>query len=47
MAVVRPFRFYLNLDGLYEPGAYTLKLNDRVFPFTLRRTEGRGRSLEG
>ena len=31
--VVRPFRFYLTLDGLYTPGHYTLKVNDLVQPF--------------
>ena len=31
--VVRPFRFYLALDGLYTPGHYTLKVNDLVQPF--------------
>ncbi len=33
--VMRPFRFYLRLDGTYEPGSYTLKLNGRVFPFAV------------
>jgi hypothetical protein len=31
--VVRPFRFYLTLDGRYTPGHYTLKVNDLVQPF--------------
>ena len=31
--VVRPFRFYLMLDGAYEAGSYTLTLNDAVHPF--------------
>lgn len=33
----RPFRFYLPLEGRYEPGDYTLKLNGTVYPFTIRR----------
>ena len=31
--VVRPFRFYLPLDGRYTPGHYTLKVNGLVHPF--------------
>ncbi len=34
--VMRPYRFYLRLDGLFEEGHYTLKLNERVFPFAIR-----------
>lgn len=34
--VIRPFRFYLELDGLYGPGSYTLSLNGKVFTFTIR-----------
>ncbi|MEM6782105.1 MAG: hypothetical protein AAF624_00015 [Bacteroidota bacterium] len=37
--VVRPFRFYLPLDGRYPPGAYTLKLNDRTRPFEIAEPE--------
>lgn len=33
--VVRPYRFYYTLDGPLAPGDYTLKLNDRVHPFTV------------
>ena len=33
----RPFRFYLPLEGRYEPGDYTLTLNGTVYPFTIRR----------
>ena len=33
----RPFRFYLPLEGRYEPGDYTLKLNGTEYPFTVRR----------
>ena len=32
-AVVRPFRFYLMLDGAFEAGSYTLRLNDTPYPF--------------
>ncbi len=33
--VLRPYRFYLPLDGRYEAGPYTLKVNDVVYPFSL------------
>ena len=36
-SVIRPFRFYLTLDGLFEAGPYTLKLNGGVHPFEVRR----------
>ena len=39
--VIRPFRFYLELEGEYVPGDYTLKLNDRVYPFTVRSEANR------
>lgn len=32
-AVVRPFRFYLMLDGSYEAGSYTLRFNGDAVPF--------------
>lgn len=32
-AVVRPFRYYLVLDGAFEAGSYTLTLNDAAYPF--------------
>ncbi|MEM0963145.1 MAG: hypothetical protein AAGK21_11495, partial [Bacteroidota bacterium] len=32
-AVVRPFRFYLQLDEPFEAGAYTLRFNGSVRPF--------------
>lgn len=38
-SVVRPYRFYLMLEGAYGPGAYTLKLNGRVLPFVVRAPE--------
>ncbi|MEM1057243.1 MAG: hypothetical protein AAGI52_17125 [Bacteroidota bacterium] len=34
--VVRPFRFYLPLDGTFGPGAYTLKVNGTPLPFRVR-----------
>lgn len=40
--VVRPFRFYVLLDGEYGPGSYTLTLNDTAHPFQIfeARPEG-------
>ena len=35
-AVRRPYRFYLMLDGIYEPGHYTLTLNGKQHPFQIR-----------
>ena len=32
-AVVRPFRFYLVLDGAYPAGSYVLRLNGTTTPF--------------
>jgi len=32
-AVVRPYRFYVLLDGRFEPGPYNLKLNGQSHPF--------------
>ena len=32
-AVVRPFRFYIPLDGGFEAGSYTLRLNGSPTPF--------------
>ncbi|MEM6327572.1 MAG: hypothetical protein AAF791_10680 [Bacteroidota bacterium] len=37
--VVRPFRFYLPLDGTFEPGSYTLKVNGAALPFRIRELE--------
>lgn len=34
--VVRPFRFYLPLDGRFESGSYTLKVNGAAYPFRIR-----------
>lgn len=37
--VMRPYRFYVRLEGTYGPGSYTLKLNDRVHPFSIQPRE--------
>lgn len=34
--VVRPFRYYLMLDGTFTPGAYTLLVNGKEYPFVVR-----------
>ena len=34
-SVVRPYRFYLLLTGEYEPGHYSLKINDVSHPFVV------------
>jgi len=34
--VIRPYRFYLKLDGTFGQGAYTLRLNDRAYNFEIR-----------
>lgn len=36
--VVRPYRFYVLLDSLFEAGSYTLTLNGRATPFQIRET---------
>lgn len=41
-SVMRPFRFYLRLEGVYEPGSYSMKLNDWVYPFSVRAPEATG-----
>lgn len=38
--VVRPFRFYLPLEGGYPPGSYTLLVNGTAYPFRIRATGG-------
>ena len=40
-AVVRPYRFYLPLDGLYDAGSYVLTLNGAPHPFQIRERAGR------
>lgn len=39
-SVVRPYRFYLTLDGLYPPGHYSLQINDRFHPMVIRSGAG-------
>ena len=34
--VTRPYRFYLSLDGAFEAGNYTLKVNGEAQPFEVR-----------
>ncbi|MEX1054746.1 MAG: hypothetical protein WED81_01870 [Rhodothermales bacterium] len=41
-SVVRPFRFYVRLEGVYEPGSYSVKLNDWVYTFSVRAPEAAG-----
>lgn len=38
-SVMRPYRFYVLLDGQYDTGNYTLKLNGRVHNFVIREPE--------
>ena len=42
--IIRPFRFYLLLDGGYAPGHYTLTLNGTAYPFRIR-SEGEAETL--
>lgn len=35
-SVVRPYRFYLALEGTYEPGHYSLRINERTHPMVIR-----------
>jgi hypothetical protein len=35
-AVIKPFRFYLLLDGAFSPGPYTLKVNGGAHPFEVK-----------
>lgn len=43
--VLRPYRFYLDLDGGFDEGSYTLKVNDQTKSFRIRKptatTDGR------
>jgi len=34
-AVLRPYRFYFQLEGMYEPGAYTMTLNGKAHSFEI------------
>lgn len=42
-AVRRPYRFYLMLEGQYEPGNYTLLVNGEEFPFEVRAPDEQAR----
>ncbi len=35
-SVLRPYRYYLDLDGSFVPGSYSLKLNDASHGFEVR-----------
>jgi hypothetical protein len=35
-SVMRPYRFYVTLEGRYDDGNYTLKLNERAHNFVIR-----------
>ncbi|MDX1438356.1 MAG: hypothetical protein R3284_00490 [Rubricoccaceae bacterium] len=37
--VLRPFRFYLPLEGTFAPGSYSLKINGASHPFRIREAE--------
>ncbi len=39
-SVVRPYRFYLTLEGVYTPGHYSLQINDRFHPMVIRGRAG-------
>ncbi len=41
-AVIRPFRFYLLLEGTYAAGHYTLNLNGGAHPFQIRAPKTKG-----
>ena len=38
-SVVRPYRFYLVLEGQYEQGHYTLKINGVAHTFVVANRE--------
>lgn len=40
--VVRPFRFYLPLEGAFEAGSYVVRVNGTAHPFRLRALEAGG-----
>lgn len=35
-SVLRPYRYYLDLDGVFTPGPYSMRLNDLSHPFVVR-----------
>ena len=42
-SVRRPYRFYMMLDGQYDVGHYTLKLNDKTVAFQIRAPQDEAR----
>lgn len=40
-SVLRPYRFYLTLEGTYSPGSYRIELNDRLHTFQIHAPEDR------
>ncbi|MDA0874993.1 MAG: hypothetical protein O3C45_08030 [Bacteroidetes bacterium] len=39
-SVLRPYRYYLDLNGRFAPGAYSLRLNDDTHAFVVREATG-------
>lgn len=35
-SVLRPYRYYMDLEGTYTPGPYSLRLNESIHPFEVR-----------
>lgn len=35
-SVLRPYRYYLDLEGTFQPGSYSLRLNDDTHAFVVR-----------
>lgn len=40
-SVLRPYRFYLTLEGTYSPGSYRISLNGGSHTFQIRSPQGR------
>lgn len=40
-SVLRPYRFYLTLEGRYAPGSYRIQLNESVHTFQIHAPEDR------
>ena len=39
-SVLRPYRYYLDLEGTFRPGSYSLRLNDDTHAFVVRDASG-------
>ena len=39
-SVLRPYRYYLDLEGTFRPGSYSLRLNDDTHAFVVRDAYG-------